>query len=116
MFTARATTVTVTEEQIIDVLSFEKIPKEMRERIIRRLNIYNSLNQNGENEDKSTWIDNMNLSSGVKNALRRNRIYTEQQLKLFVCEKGIKELLLFRNIGEKRFEEMKEVFPWLKDF
>lgn len=116
MFPKSKVTITVTEEQIIDVLSSERISKGVIEKTIRRLNVYNSLNQNEESSDKSTWIEDMNLSSAIKNALRRNRIYTEQQLKLFVRERGINEILMFRNIGEKRFEEMKEVFPWLADF
>lgn len=116
MFPKSKVTITVTEEQIIDVLSSERISKEVIGKIIRRLNVYDSLNQNEESSDNSTWIEDMKLSSAIKNALRRNRIYTEQQLKIFVREKGIKELLLFRNIGEKRFDEMKAAFPWLADF
>lgn len=116
MLIENAKTITVTEKQIMDVLSSKEIPKDIRDKIIRRLNFYNYLNQSGENPEMSKWIEEFDLSPAIINSLRRNHIYTEKQLKELVINKGVGTLLRFRNIGEKRFEEMKIAFPWLANY
>lgn len=112
----KTNTITVTEKQIMDVLSSQEISKDIMGKIIRRLNFYNYLNQSGEDAKTSKWIEDFDLSPAIINSLRRNRIYTEKQLKELVKNKGVGTLLRFRNIGEKRFEEMKIAFPWLADY
>ena len=116
MLIDKTTTIAVTESQIKDVLSSQQIPKEMIDKIIRRLNFYNYLNQSGEDAKTAKWIEEFDLNPAIINSLRRNRIYTEKQLKELVRNKGVGTLLRFRNIGEKRFEEMKIVFPWLAGY
>ena len=106
---------TLSTTQIVEVLKSIKLPQKEIEIILKRLRFYNALNM-GEGNSESIPIDSMNLSTAVKNILLRENIYTEQQLKLFVKTKGIKGLKNLRNMGDVKYGEMENVFPWLKNF
>ena len=97
---------TTTAKEFIEAAREEGFSEPVIRKIMRKLR-RTSLNY--------TPFSDFGVSTGIINALKWHDILTVEELKEYVELFGIDALKKIRYIGETRYNELKEKFPWIAD-